>query len=82
MKGKNLLYLLVALLMSAVWLPSCDNDDESVWHAYPNALVTVKPVDSNSFYMQLDDNTTLKPLNLQGSPFGDKEVSQPARWGR
>jgi hypothetical protein len=74
MKGKNLLYLLVALLMSAVWLPSCDNDDESVWYAYPNALVTVKPVDSNSFYMQLDDNTTLKPLNLQGSPFGDKEV--------
>ena len=60
--------------MSAVWLPSCDNDDESVWYAYPNALVTVKPVDSNSFYMQLDDNTTLKPLNLQGSPFGDKEV--------
>ena len=73
MKRKNLLYLLVALLATAVWLPSCDNDDD-VWYTYPNALVTVKPVDANSFYMQLDDNTTLKPVNMKGSPFGSKEV--------
>ena len=74
MKRKNPLYLIVALLAVTLWLPSCDNDDENVWYIYPNALVTVKPVDANSFYMQLDDNTTLKPLNLKGSPFGSKEV--------
>ena len=73
MKRKNLLYLLIALAVGLTWLTSCDND-EDVWYTYPNALVTVKPVDSNSFYMQLDDNTTLKPVNMQGSPFGSKEV--------
>lgn len=41
----------------------------------PNALVTVKPVDGNtSFYMQLDDSTTLEATNLKTSPFGEKEV--------
>lgn len=74
MKRKNLLYLMVILLATTLWLPACDNDDNDVWYSYPNALVTVKPVNANSFYMQLDDNTTLKPINLQGSPFGSKEV--------
>ena len=74
MKRKNLLLLAVGLLATALWLPSCDNDDENVWYAYPNALVTVKPVDANSFYMQLDERTTLKPVNLKGSPYGDEEV--------
>ena len=74
MKRKNLLLLAVGLLATALWLPSCDNDDENVWYAYPNALVTVKPVDANSFYMQLDDNTTLKPVNMQTPPYGQREV--------
>ena len=43
---------------------------------YPNAVVTVKPLDDkgSSFYMQLDDNTTLKPLNITASPYKEKEV--------
>lgn len=42
---------------------------------YPNAVVTVKPVDDNaSFYLQLDDETTLGVENLSKSPFGKKEV--------
>ena len=40
----------------------------------PNMLVTVKPTGENSFYMQLDDSTTLYPTNLTASPFGMKEV--------
>ena len=55
---------------------SCDNDDTYVWYypSLPNALVTVKPIDGAGFYMQLDDNTTLYPVNMAVSPYGDKEV--------
>ncbi|MCD8269940.1 MAG: NigD-like protein [Parabacteroides sp.] len=41
---------------------------------YPNALVTVKPVSENSFFLQLDDKTTLLPTNITSSPYGNKEV--------
>ena len=42
---------------------------------FPNAVVTVKPVDGTpSFYLQLDDQTTLEPVNIMSSPYGDKEV--------
>lgn len=40
----------------------------------PNAIVTVKPLSDRSFYMQLDEKTTLWPVNKPVSPFGDKEV--------
>jgi len=54
---------------------SCLDDDDNDWElVYPNALVTVKPIDDNSFFLQLDDNTTLLPINMTSSPFGDKEV--------
>ena len=36
--------------------------------------MTVKPVSDNSFFLQLDDSTTLLPANLTSSPYGDKEV--------
>lgn len=41
---------------------------------YPNALVTVKNSSEGAFYLQLDDKTTLFPVNVQKSPFGDKQV--------
>lgn len=54
---------------------SCLDDDNDNWDAqFPNALVTVKPIDDNSFFLQLDDNTTLLPTNITKPPFGDKEV--------
>ena len=41
----------------------------------PNALVTVKPnADNTGFIMQLNDSTTLWPVNMRQSPFGTKEV--------
>lgn len=53
---------------------SCDNDDDYNYHL-PNAIVTVKHAESgNSSYLQLDDSTTLLPINMTTSPFGDKEV--------
>ena len=54
---------------------SCDNDDTYYYYPpMPDALVTVKPIEGAGFYMQLDDVTTLYPVNMAASPFGDKEV--------
>lgn len=61
---------------AAFALSSCDDDDTGSWYnpAYANALVTVKPVSGGGFYMQLDDSTTLSPVNVDKAPYGDKEV--------
>ncbi len=40
----------------------------------PTALVTVRPTDSGTFTLQLDNTTTLYPTNMKSSPFGNKEV--------
>ena len=64
----------LALLTCTFSLPSCNDDNNNDLY-YPSALVTVKPsIDNSSFYLQLDDNTTLAPTNMKVSPFGKKEV--------
>lgn len=71
------LYFAVFALMgaSAIGIISCSDDDNDIFrNLYPNALVTIKPVDANSFFMQLDDNITLKPVNMTSSPYGNREV--------
>ncbi|WP_432711488.1 NigD-like protein [Phocaeicola coprocola] len=67
---------MAAALTSIMGLSSClDDDDENYYYInYPNALVTVKSDADDSFFLQLDDSTTLLPVNLASSPFGDKEV--------
>ena len=73
MKRFQLTFFLAVALVTTLALPSCDvNDDNGA--TFPTALVTVKPVDANSFYMQLDEQTTLKPVNMKGSPYGNDEV--------
>jgi hypothetical protein len=64
----------IAIALVSVVFQSCSNDDDDYNQFYPNALVTVKSLSDNSFYLQLDDSTTLKPVNLSKSPFGTKEV--------
>lgn len=67
----------VALLAVSAMLSvqSCEDSLDGGYQYYgPNAIVTVKPIDDSSFYMQLDDQTTLFPSNIGKSPFGDKEV--------
>lgn len=70
--------LLIATVVIApsVLFQSCldDNDNDYYYKTLPNALVTVKPVADNSFFLQLDDSTTLLPINLKSSPYGEKEV--------
>ncbi|MDR2949219.1 MAG: NigD-like protein [Prevotella sp.] len=74
---KTLRFLLIAgIICVTITLQSClDDDDDYNWDLYyPNALVTVKPVSDNSFFLQLDDSTTLLPTNMTSSPFGNKEI--------
>ena len=71
---KSTLWACVAALACAGFVSCDDDDNDNYWYLYPNALVTVVPVSDTSFYMQLDDDTTLEAANLKGSPFGDKEV--------
>jgi len=67
--------IIVGIMYITMAFESCLDDDHTnrgLWYA--NALVTVKPVSENSFFLQLDDNTTLFPVNMTSSPFGDKEI--------
>ena len=73
----NLLAGVLLAVMSVFTVGSCDNDDDVyVYYPWisPNAVVTVKPIEGAGFYMQLDDSTTLYPVNMATSPFGEKEV--------
>ncbi len=59
----------------ATLLSSCKSDDSGTVVRIYSALVTVKPnADNSQFYLQLDDSTTLMPVNVKSSPFGKKEV--------
>lgn len=72
---KPLVLLIASLLILGV--TSCFNDDynDGLYNRiYPNALVTVKPTADDAFFLQLDDSTTLLPVNIKSSPFGSKEV--------
>ncbi len=74
MKPMRILTWMILAVTSFFTFSSCDDDEYVYYYApIPNALVTVKPVDSG-FYLQLDDSTTLHPCNVAASPFGDKEV--------
>lgn len=56
-------------------LQSCNDDDDCDYSLlFPNALVTVKTDADDTFFLQLDDETTLLPVNVTKSPFGEKEV--------
>lgn len=70
---KSSLPMVVAVVCAAS-LQSCLDDDGGYYGSLPNALVTVKTDADNTLYLQLDEETTLLPVNLTTSPFGGKEV--------
>lgn len=75
---KKMNFVIAAMLALLIVFSSC-NDDEYYYVPYysyvlPNALVTVKSDTDQAVFLQLDDNTTLKPVNMPTSPFGNKEV--------
>ncbi|HHU41982.1 MAG TPA: hypothetical protein GXZ44_06740 [Fermentimonas caenicola] len=73
---KTTKFLLASLfVMSMIILPSClDDDDYDMSLRYPNALVTVKETADDKLFFQLDDQTTLLPVNINTHPYGGKEV--------
>ena len=76
MKCKSWMLLAMAAV-STLGFQSCLDDDDD-HYAYqvmvPNAIVTVKTTAEDDFFLQLDDTTTLLPVNITTSPFGKKEV--------
>lgn len=78
MKGYSFLKkggLIAMTIIGSIGIQSCLDDDDTYYNVrYPNALVTVKADTNDSFFLQLDDSTTLHPTNLSNSPFGSKEV--------
>jgi len=74
MKNSKLLLMTSGIVFMILAFQSCLNDDTYDDYLYPNALVTVKPVTDKSFYLQLDDSTTLYPVNIGASPYASKEV--------
>ena len=61
--------------ISIAGIQSCNKNDNNNSDIYfPNALVTVKPISDNDFYLQLDDRTALLPVGTSKLPFGKKEV--------
>lgn len=62
----------IALVFAAgLVFTSCLKDDDYYGnYFYPNAIVTAKTSDAGEFYLQLDDETTLKPENMSKSPYG------------
>ena len=74
---KNNGFKWMALAAALVSMAACSFKDEGMEYdtIRPSAIVTVKPdADNSSFYMQLDDETVLYPVNMKNSPFGTKEV--------
>ena len=77
-KNAKLLLSLISAAVVSMTVVSCGNNDDNAYYLYryaaANALVTVKPVGTDSCYFQLDDNTTLNPVNIKGAIFDGKEV--------
>lgn len=75
MKAMNFFKTTMGVVMAATLFQSCNKDDDkTIVYYFPNALVTVKQASDKTVYLQLDDKTTLYPVNMKSSPFGDKEV--------
>ena len=75
MDMKKTIIAVMASAAAILGLSSCLKDDGPDYSMmYPNALVTCKTSADGVFYLQLDDRTTLKPLNMQASPFKGKQV--------
>lgn len=84
MKHPKLWAYALFMVFGAMTVQSCSDDNDKLIicpGARPNALVTVKPQgEGRAVLLQLDDSTTLTPLNMSESPYGDKEVRALCRF--
>lgn len=70
---KNNLFIGIAAILAISIFSSCSHDKDNS-KSYREAIVTVKPLDNGSFYMQLTDNEMLCPEGYLKSPYRDKEL--------
>lgn len=66
MKTLKTFMMLFGLLLGSTTFYSCLDTDDSYsefWKDKSEAIVTIKPLSDNSYYMQLDDSTTMIPTN-------------------
>lgn len=76
MKTLKSIMLLIGILLGSTLFYSCLDDNDAYnefWKDSVRAIVTVKPLGDNSYYMQLDDSTTLFPTNAY-MPANLKEI--------
>ena len=83
MKKIKTFMLLMAVMLTAVSLQSCDTDCED--YNYPPfnlATVTLKApqTDGGKWYMQLDDSTALEASNIATHPYDNKELRAYIRY--
>lgn len=72
MKTLKTLFLGLGALLATLSFNSCLDDDNSYNGNW--GIVTVKPLSSEAYYLQLDDSTTMLPVNSRAPHFGlDKE---------
>lgn len=75
MKQIKLFTPLLWLALALSSLIACVSDDYNDWITrQPRAIVTVCPKADGSYFMQLDDSTTLVPKGNPRAPYGNKEV--------
>lgn len=74
MKTLKTLFLGIGALAATLTFNSCLDDDDYSLDKYWVGIATVKPLSSDSYYLQLDDSTTLLPVDGRVPYFGlDKE---------
>lgn len=77
---KRLFQCILPVIMGILALASCDicdddNNKTTCINDYPNALVTIKPTESNgSFFLWVDSAKSYIASNIKTSPYGAKEV--------
>ena len=74
--------MVTGLMMTLSLFNSCSDDDNNYNYRYPNAIVTAKTAPDQTFFLQLDENTTLRPVNITKSPYGGKEVRALVNFSR
>ena len=73
MKKLKTLMLLMAVMLTAVSLQSCDDDDDC-YPAFNLATVTLKApqTEGAKWFMQLDDSTVIYAKNIASHPYENK----------
>ncbi|MGM9733887.1 MAG: NigD-like protein [Prevotella sp.] len=81
MKKLKTLMLLMAVMLTAVSLQSCDDDDDC-YPAFNLATVTLKAPQGEGakWFMQLDDSTVIYAKNIASHPYENKELRAYIRY--